>query len=454
MSVLCEVERLERQVEVVMRAGGATSGDGSSDSPPPGHPPPGELGDALLRLGRVVERLSALRAVWAEQFEGGSQWAADGARSGSMWIAARATEHPAAARGRVHAGRDLRVVPLMSDAVLRGEVRLAHVRLLVGAARAKPHRWAALADVEQLATRTATEVSEPRFARFVERWAALVDAEHDAQLRAQGLEVPVIDHHAAEQAERRELFLSRYGGDGMWALSGTLDTETGLALSMALESVSEAIRAEDGDRDLARLRHDALGVLLSGQLSAGLPVHKGVRPHIMVVTRAGDAPRCPLGHDPDQRDLAAPSDAELLDRTDGTVGGLWLSGLARQRLACDAVTQRLTVDADGIPLELGRTARVVPPALRRVIDIRDRHCTFTGCTAPAMWCQAHHIVHWEDGGPTDERNLTLVCQFHHRAIHERGFALRWAPGGHHIQTIRPDGSVVELGVPRPALVPQ
>ncbi len=227
----------------------------------------------------------------------------------------------------------------MADAALRGEVRLGHVRLLVGAARAKPHRWAALADVEELATRTAAEVSEPRFARFVERWAALVDAEHDASLRAQGIDVPVMDHGAAEQAERRELFLSRYGADGMWALSGTLDTETGLALSMALESVSEAIRGEDRDRDLAHLRHDALGVLLSGQLSAGLPVHKGVRPHIMVITRDGDAPPCPIGHGPDQRDLAAPSHAELLDRTDGTVGGLWLSGLARQRLACDAVTQ-------------------------------------------------------------------------------------------------------------------
>ena len=71
----------------------------------------------------------------------------------------------------------------------------------------------------------------------------------------------------------------------MWALSGTLDTETGLALSIALESVCEAIRSEDRERDLAQLRHDALGVLLGGELSAGLPVHKGVRPHLMVVVR-------------------------------------------------------------------------------------------------------------------------------------------------------------------------
>ena len=465
MSVLCELDAIELQVEYLT---GGHDGPGRPTDPRGSQPPPGELGEALLRLGRVVERLGALRAVWADRFESGAQWAGDGARSGSAWVAARAIEHPASARARMHAGRDMRALPLMADAALRGDVRLGHVRLLVGAARAKPHRWAALAAVEELATSTAAEVSEPRFARFVERWAALVDAEHDALLRAQGLDVPVTDHHAAEQSEGRELFLSRYGADGMWALSGTLDSETGLALSIALESVCAAIRSEDRDRDLARLRHDALGVLVGGELSAGLPVHKGVRPHLMVIVRedacatgtcattpsaAADCPGSgPLGRG--VTDLAAPAAAELLDRTDATTGGLWLTGLARQRLACDAVIQALRVDGNGVPLRLGRSARVVPPALRRVIDLRDRHCAFAGCAAPAMWCQAHHMVHWEQGGPTDERNLVLACQFHHKAIHEHGFALRWSPDGHHIQTVRPDGSVIVISDREKQLVPR
>jgi len=452
LSVLCEVEALERQVLWLTQE----RPDLRGDRPPRevADATPGDLGEALLRLGQVVERLSALRAVWADQFESGSQWAVDGARSGSAWVAARAIEHPASARARMHAGRDLRALPQMAEAALRGEVRLGHVRLLATAARAKPHRWSALADVEELATRTASEVSEPRFARFVDRWAALVDAEHDAQLRAQGLDVPVTDHCAAEQAERRELFLSRYGAGGMWALSGTLDTETGLALSMALESLCEAIRSEDRDRDLAQLRHDALAVLLGGELSAGLPVHKGVRPHLMMVVTEGRADAYAGWVGQDAEDLAAPAAAELLDRTDGTSGELWLTGLARQRLACDAVTQTLTLDADGIPLRLGRSARVVPPVLRRVIDLRDRHCAFAGCAAPAMWCQAHHMVHWEDGGPTDERNLVLACGFHHRAIHERGFTLRWSSDGRRIETVRPDGSEIEIRESQPALVPQ
>ncbi len=264
----------------------------------------------------------------------------------------------------------------------------------------------------------------PPNARFVQRWAALVDAEHDP-----------------EQAERRELFLSRYGSDGMWALAGTLDTETGLARSLALESLCEAIRSDGGDRGLPQLRHDALAALLGGELSAGLPVHKGVRPHVMVVVGAGGGEAV--------EDLAAPADAELLDRTDGTAGALWLTGLARQRVTCDATLQTLTVDPEEVPLRLGRSARLVSPALRRVIDLRDRHCVFAGCAAPAIWCQAHHLIDWEDGGTTDERNLALLCGHHHRAIHERGFHLRWTPDGREIQTLRPDHTRIDVPAVRP-----
>jgi hypothetical protein len=404
--------------------------------------PPPDLGPLLLRLGRAIDRLAGLRALWSERFESGGEWALDGSRSGSTWVASRSIEHPATARGRVHAGRDLRSMPAMADAVLRGDVRLGHVRLLATAARSKEHRRAAMSDVDEMAASTAARFSEPRFARWVDAWAALVDAEHDDQLRARGLAVPVVDHAADEQAERRELFLSRYGADGMWALNGTLDTETGIALKMALESVSEAIRDADGGRSLAQLRHDALGVLLSGELSAGLPVHKGVRPHVLVVVaEAGDDV-----HGSDL--LAAPVPGGLVDRTDGDTGLVELTRLARRRVTCDAVLQRLTVDGDGIPLALGRSVRVVPPALRRVIDVRDRHCTFAGCTAPAIWCQAHHLMHWEDGGPTDERNVALLCSFHHRAVHERGFQVRWTPDGTALQTLRPEGTPVEIPLRR------
>ena len=43
--------------------------------------------------------------------------------------------------------------------------------------------------------------------------------------------------------------------------------------------------------------------------------------------------------------------------------------------------------------------------------------TFPGCTAPATWCDAHHLRHWVDGGPTDLTNGTLLCERHHTIVH-------------------------------------
>jgi hypothetical protein len=43
---------------------------------------------------------------------------------------------------------------------------------------------------------------------------------------------------------------------------------------------------------------------------------------------------------------------------------------------------------------------------------------FSGCTVPASWCQAHHVIPWADGGPTTTDNGTLLCGHHHRE-HER-----------------------------------
>ena len=63
-----------------------------------------------------------------------------------------------------------------------------------------------------------------------------------------------------------------------------------------------------------------------------------------------------------------------------------------------------------------------PDALRRALQDRDRsQCQFPGCTS--RHCDAHHVVHWADGGETRLQNLVLCCRFHHRALHEEAF--RW-----------------------------
>jgi HNH endonuclease len=81
------------------------------------------------------------------------------------------------------------------------------------------------------------------------------------------------------------------------------------------------------------------------------------------------------------------------------------------------------------PLEVGRTSRVVTAAQRAALVVRDGGCAVAGCQRPPAWCEAHHLVHWLHGGPTDLANLALVCRAHHRAVHEGGWQLTRQPDG-------------------------
>ncbi|MGH2788280.1 MAG: HNH endonuclease [Actinomycetota bacterium] len=96
-------------------------------------------------------------------------------------------------------------------------------------------------------------------------------------------------------------------------------------------------------------------------------------------------------------------------------GGPVIHPEVARRLACDARLQFVLTDQEGNAVGIGRTARDVPPWLMRQLRFRDHGCTFPGCGARAF-LHAHHMWHWEDGGPTDLNNLVLVCHFHHKLV--------------------------------------
>lgn len=101
-----------------------------------------------------------------------------------------------------------------------------------------------------------------------------------------------------------------------------------------------------------------------------------------------------------------------------------------RRLTCDAQITAVLLDPNGVPLRVGRSERTVTPGIWTALVARDRGCTFPGCTRPPAWCDAHHITHWADGGPTDVDNLVLLCGHHHRTIHHGGWDVRVGPNGH------------------------
>jgi hypothetical protein len=113
-------------------------------------------------------------------------------------------------------------------------------------------------------------------------------------------------------------------------------------------------------------------------------------------------------------------------------------------VACDAGITRVVLDPDGVPLDYGRTKRLVPAGLRRAVEIRDRHCVFAGCSAPTHWCDVHHVAEWlRDGGETSLGNSALLCERHHTKVHH-GFRVERPPDGRW-RTYRPDGTEIIIG---------
>jgi hypothetical protein len=97
--------------------------------------------------------------------------------------------------------------------------------------------------------------------------------------------------------------------------------------------------------------------------------------------------------------------------------GPLLTDAQRRYLTCDA-TCEVWFERHGEVIGAGRTTRVINRRLRRALEHRQPTCAVPGCGA-TRGLHAHHIRHWEDGGPTELSNLVLVCPYHHR-LHHRG----------------------------------
>ena len=240
----------------------------------------------------------------------------------------------------------------------------------------------------------------------------------------------------------------------MVAVDGRLEPEAGQSLLAALEPLARPANAEDA-RSGGQQRADALAELARRSLEAGrLPQTGGVRPQLTVTvdldslqgrTRLGggtdtgalDAEGCRrLACDGAvtrvlvTRQPTSPPDA--LDDPGGyhrhhDPGGQ--AGLADQLHAAARLLPPVLGGAPTQPLEVGRTTRVVQPGQRLALAVRDGGCVFPGCDRPLAWCEAHHLWHWVDGGPTDLDNLVLLCRAHHRAVHDGGWRLTRQPDG-------------------------
>ncbi|MGY6653544.1 DUF222 domain-containing protein [Amycolatopsis sp. TRM77291] len=212
---------------------------------------------------------------------------------------------------------------------------------------------------------------------------------------------------------RREITLERRR-DGFWKLTGLLDDETGARTAAALEGYAQPRPVDEfGQADL-RMKCERLGDAWAELLDLAIacpdqPGTSGYRT-LVHVTIGLDELKSGLG-------------TACLDFI-GT-----MTAREARLAACDCLMLPVVMSAAGEPLDVGRLRRFVTPGQRRALNIRDGGCAFPGCHRKPKNCHAHHIIHWADDGPTDLRNLVLLCGFHHRLIHHGDWEVRMAADG-------------------------
>ena len=366
------------------------------------------------------------------------------AGSTAGWLRARLRMGAGAAASAVRTARALFGGPLTAtgQALTDGEISVAHAQVLAHGTQQLPDHLAA--EAEPVLVEAARRLDPPRLRRVLGHLLAAADPKG-------------ADVQAERQHLRRGLWVSPTL-EGMVAVDGLLEAEAGQIVLAALEPLARPADATD-TRSGGQRRADALVELARRNLEAGqLPQSGGVRPQLLVTVDLDSL----LGDHP--------------GTLGGDAGGVGpLPPEACRRLACDGALTRVLVTrhptdhhhdtnhgTDGPdhqhgpggdggltallqtaarrlppalgggptqPLELGRTTRVVTAAQRAALVVRDGGCVVAGCPRPPAWCEAHHLVHWLHGGPTDLTNLALVCRAHHRAVHEGGWRLTRDPDG-------------------------
>ncbi|MCV2488693.1 HNH endonuclease [Geodermatophilus sp. YIM 151500] len=341
----------------------------------------------------------------------------DGLATMQSWLRGRGHAAPGTAARLVRHGRALEHLPALTAAHAAGAVTTDQVDVV--------------APIADQARRTATAAQGVDLGEVDRTLAALAAEGSVARLRA------AVGHYLArldtdgpepDPTEGRALSIAGYGA-GSVLIRGQLDAVGGEKLLAALESIVQANRPQGDRRTRAQQLADALVQLADKQLAAGdLPILRTVKPTVVVTVPAAD----------------------FLDPTTGpgaatTAFGSPLSAAGARRLACDGSVLRVLLDPDGLPLDVGRTRRVVPPHIRKAVELRDRACVFAGCAAPKHWCDVHHLIEWVLGGVTSVGNSALLCERHHTKVHH-GFRVQRDPGGRW-RTYRPDGTEITLSPP-------
>lgn len=377
------------------------------------------------------------------EFDRRDGWASWECRSTAYWLSWHCGLSLLAGRERVRVGRALEHLSLVRAEFAAGRLTYSKARAITRVATAATEAW--LVDLGLAATAAQLE-------RICSAYRT-VRPDPCAQLNDNG-DGP-LDEEAQAAADRDRQHLDIWHRHGLTELRGEIVPEDGALVEAAIATAQEhlndvacssGVSAETpvgsteapGESAPRPTRLDGLVEIARAYLDDQAPSPRVERRHLVVLVDVGE--------------LTATGPLAIDDTGRCTIGGQRITPDTARRLGCSTALTTVLIDHRGLPLSIGRRSRYPTPAQRLALDLRDRgQCRYPGCTSRHV--DAHHIVPWETGGPTDLHNLLLLCPYHHHLIHRCGHTITLDPATAAVAVRRADGTLITARTPDPADAP-
>ncbi|MCY3947743.1 MAG: HNH endonuclease signature motif containing protein [Acidimicrobiaceae bacterium] len=382
--------------------------------------------------------------------------------------------HQLAAVPRSDAARNVRVavelqqLPEAQSALAEGEMSMANAARLARAARhTSPEAVQGDAELVNLAK----TLPPDEFAHASQRWTAKHQSAAD-----------LTERHRRNRRNRNVRFWN--GEDGTVQMRGAFDAEMGARIQARIRAEAERLRQADRRLQRNRAATNLDDVAAHGAALNGSTGSDAVRTRDQRMADALDrilnhnAPRTTVAPDAVAGGASPPDSASATAATSGGATGdarsahrengsaahkrpsaqvivraeladlLGEHGVGEvagtgpipasvvDRLCCNADISVVLFGKQLTPLYEATAARAPTAAQRRALIARDGVCI--GCGAVPDECEAHHVIPWRRGGPTQIDNLVLVCWHCHDRIHDHNWQILFRNGRYRL--VPPDAT--------------
>ncbi len=362
-----------------------------------------EIADLITDLVANTEQAAAVAGRFVAFGERNTCALTKGAKSMTPLLTSTCRVSRARARQLRRAGFASERLPHFHQALMKGEITMAHIDLVQPVWRSVNSDQ--FKSAEHHLAELAAMCTPEEFKDYLAEWEAVSDP----------------DEHLDEfiRAQAQQHLLLQYDLNGNLHLTGTIGALHAEPFAQTVLDRSEPIKAEHPDRYRSATAMDALVDLV-------LNPDGKYRAHLEILDPTGGTAEPGAGDTPTNTDRTRGVSRIRVHGDPGfsarcyprTTRGTLIPPAITQKLATTtARVRRHRLDHNGNIAGDSPAGRHFTTIQRRLIRLRDHHCQHPGCSTTARLCDTDHVIAWIQAGPTLIRNGQLLCPLHHRYKH-------------------------------------